>query len=144
MARANSGYVDDGVNGLLQAAECGARGAAYVLGGENLTISQLLDLVAQVTGRRHRVVAAPQAAARAGAWARPAAGPAGAAAADPAGLGRRPHPGPAHVVRAGRSRAGLSAPRCARRHRRHGGLVGGSLSATPANPRWPWAYGIAP
>jgi len=54
-ARANYVYVDDVVNGLLQAAECGARGAAYVLGGENLTISQLLDLVAQVTGRRHRV-----------------------------------------------------------------------------------------
>ena len=68
-ARANYVYVDDVVNGLLQAAECGARGAAYVLGGENLTISQLLDLVAQVTGRRHRVVAAPQAAARAVAWA---------------------------------------------------------------------------
>jgi len=67
-ARANYVYVDDVVNGLLQAAERGARGAAYGLGGENLTISQLLDLVAQVTGRRHRVVAAPQAAARAVAW----------------------------------------------------------------------------
>lgn len=68
-ARANYVYVADVADGLLRAAECGTRGAAYLLGGENLTISQLLELVAEITGRRYGVVAAPKAVARAVAWA---------------------------------------------------------------------------
>jgi farnesol dehydrogenase len=64
-AYANYVYVDDVVDGLLKAAECGERGAAYLLGGENLTIPELLNLVAEATGRRHAVLALPPLAARA-------------------------------------------------------------------------------
>jgi dihydroflavonol-4-reductase len=56
------------VDGILQAAECGKRGAAYLLGGENLTIPELLNLVAEATGRRHAVLALPPSAARALGW----------------------------------------------------------------------------
>ncbi len=67
-ARANYVFVTDLVDGLLRAAERGVRGAAYVLGGENLTLLQLLDLVAEAVGCRHAVVAMPKRVAKAVAW----------------------------------------------------------------------------
>jgi farnesol dehydrogenase len=67
-ARANYVHVDDVVDGLLQAAQCGKRGAAYLLGGENLTIPELLDLVAGDNGRRYAVIALPASLAGAFAW----------------------------------------------------------------------------
>ena len=54
------GYVDTGLNvvdveavaaGHLLAAERGRLGDGYILGGENLTLKQFLDLLAEVTGR---------------------------------------------------------------------------------------------
>lgn len=54
------GYVDTGLNivdvdvvatGHLLAAERGRVGERYILGGENLTLKQLLDLLAEETGR---------------------------------------------------------------------------------------------
>ncbi len=55
-------YVDTGLNivdvedvaaGHLLAAERGQVGERYILGGENLTLSQVLDLLADVSGRPH-------------------------------------------------------------------------------------------
>lgn len=54
------GYVDTGLNivdvedvaaGHLLAAERGQVGSQYILGGENLTLKQILDLLAEVSGR---------------------------------------------------------------------------------------------
>jgi len=54
------GYVDTGMNvvdvedvaeGHLLAAEKGRIGEKYILGGENLTLKQVLDLLAEVSGR---------------------------------------------------------------------------------------------
>lgn len=61
------GYVDTGLNiidvedaaaGHLLAAERGGTGERYILGGENLSLKQILDLLAEISGRplvRHRV-----------------------------------------------------------------------------------------
>ena len=55
-------YVDTGLNivdvedvaaGHLLAAERGQVGQRYILGGENLTLKQILDLLAEVSGRPH-------------------------------------------------------------------------------------------
>jgi dihydroflavonol-4-reductase len=54
------GYVDTGLNiidvddvaaGHLLAAERGRKGERYILGGENLTLKQILDLLAEISGR---------------------------------------------------------------------------------------------
>ena len=54
------GYVDTGLNiidvedvaaGHLLAAERGQAGERYILGGENLTLKQILDLLAEISGR---------------------------------------------------------------------------------------------
>lgn len=58
--RANYVYVEDVVDGLMRCAGRGAPGAEYVLGGEDLTIPQLLELVADATGRSRAAVAAPR------------------------------------------------------------------------------------
>ena len=55
-ARANYVYVDDVVAGMLLTAERGTRGAAYLLGGENLTLRELLGLVDEATGTHHGVL----------------------------------------------------------------------------------------
>ena len=44
-------HVEDVANGHLLAALKGKTGERYILGGENLTLKQLLDLLADVTGR---------------------------------------------------------------------------------------------
>jgi dihydroflavonol-4-reductase len=55
------GYVDTGLNlidvedvaaGHLLAAERGQVGERYILGGENLSLKQILDLLAEISGRR--------------------------------------------------------------------------------------------
>ena len=63
-ARANYVHVRDVVAGLIAAAERGADGAAYVLGGENRTMPQVLDDITSVTGRRSRVFALPRGASK--------------------------------------------------------------------------------
>lgn len=67
-ARANYVHVDDVVDGLIRCAVSGARCAVYLLGGENLTLPQLLDLVAEASGRHYGVIALPPSLARSVAW----------------------------------------------------------------------------
>jgi len=63
-ARANYVHVRDVVTGLIAAAERGADGAAYVLGGENRTMPQVLDDITSVTGRQYKVFTVPQGIAK--------------------------------------------------------------------------------
>lgn len=46
----NVAHVDDLAQGHLLALEKGRQGRSYICGGENITMSQLLDVLAQVTG----------------------------------------------------------------------------------------------
>jgi dihydroflavonol-4-reductase len=46
----NVAHVDDLAIGHILALEKGAQGRSYICGGENITMSQLLDLLAKVTG----------------------------------------------------------------------------------------------
>jgi dihydroflavonol-4-reductase len=43
-------YVDDTAAGLVLAHDAGRPGETYILGGENVTLGQVLDLTAQATG----------------------------------------------------------------------------------------------
>jgi nucleoside-diphosphate-sugar epimerase len=63
-ARANWVFVGDVIAGLLLAAGAGRAGAAYTLGGANLSVAEFLALVAEVTGRRRVVLPLPLALAR--------------------------------------------------------------------------------
>ena len=63
-ARANYVYVDDVVDGLLRAAERGSTGTAYLIGGENLTVADLLSLVGEACGRQHAALPLPRTAVR--------------------------------------------------------------------------------
>ena len=51
---ANYALVDDVVRGHILAMEKGRIGERYILGGENVSLSRLFDLVDEVTGKRHR------------------------------------------------------------------------------------------
>jgi dihydroflavonol-4-reductase len=46
----NCVHITDVVEGHLAALECGRTGQRYILGGENLTHQQLLEMIAEVTG----------------------------------------------------------------------------------------------
>jgi nucleoside-diphosphate-sugar epimerase len=50
---ANYAFVDDLVRGHLLAMERGRVGERYILGGENVSLGHLFDLVDEVTGKRH-------------------------------------------------------------------------------------------
>jgi dihydroflavonol-4-reductase len=52
--------VDDVVDGIVRAAEAGARGRRYVLGGENLTFREVFGAIAGAVGRRPRFVPVPR------------------------------------------------------------------------------------
>ncbi len=82
---ANYVHADDVAQGILLALEHGARGAAYVLGGDNVAFAQLLDLIGEVAGTRRRVVAGPPPVARARGPAPPRWGPHGGAPPLPPG-----------------------------------------------------------
>jgi len=58
-------HVDDVARGIVAAMERGVSGERYILGGENLTIRQLADLVLELVGRRPPIVTVPNALARA-------------------------------------------------------------------------------
>jgi len=58
-ARGNYVYVEDLVDGMVRAAERGAVGAAYTLGGEDASFEEFLATLAAVTGRGGRVFALP-------------------------------------------------------------------------------------
>jgi len=61
--------VDDVAAGHLLAAERGAQGRSYVLGGENLELRQILDVLADATGLPRAMVKVPRRAALAAAHA---------------------------------------------------------------------------
>jgi nucleoside-diphosphate-sugar epimerase len=56
---ANYALVDDLVRGHILAMEKGRAGERYILGGENVSLARLFDLVDEVTGRRHLRVSLP-------------------------------------------------------------------------------------
>ena len=71
------GYVDTGLNivdvddvatGHLLAAERGRVGERYILGGENLTLKQILDILAEVSGRPRVRLRVPHGVAQAWAY----------------------------------------------------------------------------
>jgi nucleoside-diphosphate-sugar epimerase len=53
-------FVDDVAEGHLQAMDCGQTGERYLLGGENVRLSELLDAIGQASGRHRYVVGVPQ------------------------------------------------------------------------------------
>jgi nucleoside-diphosphate-sugar epimerase len=57
--RANWVHVDDVAEGLVLAARQGEPGESYVLGGENRSVEELLELAADVAGVRRRSLAVP-------------------------------------------------------------------------------------
>jgi nucleoside-diphosphate-sugar epimerase len=61
----NYALVDDVVRGHLLAMDRGRPGERYILGGDNVTLKALLDLVDTVSGRRHVAVNLPATLARA-------------------------------------------------------------------------------
>jgi nucleoside-diphosphate-sugar epimerase len=61
---ANYVHVEDVATGIVAAARHGRPGAHYMLGGgENISFRQFLDLVAELSGSRHRTIALPASAA---------------------------------------------------------------------------------
>lgn len=71
-------YVADTAAGLLQVHDHGRPGETYILGGENVTLGQVLDLVARSTGHRPPRITLPPLLLRTfipfGRWAGPRAG----------------------------------------------------------------------
>lgn len=57
-------HVEDVASGIVAALERGRRGQRYILGGENLEIRQIAELVLGLVGRRARVVMVPNAIVR--------------------------------------------------------------------------------
>lgn len=56
-------HADDVAQGILRAARRGRSGAHYVLGGENVSFRELLDLASRITGIRRAMIAIPPKAA---------------------------------------------------------------------------------
>jgi len=56
---ANYAFVDDLVRGHVLAMEKGRTGERYILGGENVSLARLFDLVDEVTGKRHLRLSLP-------------------------------------------------------------------------------------
>ena len=54
---ANYVYVEDVAQGILLAAEHGRCGQAYPLGGQDVSLREFFDVVAQISGRRRRMCA---------------------------------------------------------------------------------------
>ncbi|GHT23792.1 NAD-dependent dehydratase [Planctomycetales bacterium] len=49
----NYGFVDDVADGLILAMEKGTIGDRYILGGENVSLKQLFDKIAEIDGKKH-------------------------------------------------------------------------------------------
>lgn len=60
-------YVDDVVKGMIAAAERGAVGERYILGGENVTHRQAFTIAAEITGTRAPFIPLPLAGVKLGA-----------------------------------------------------------------------------
>ena len=52
-------YIDDVVEGHLAALGKGQPGERYILGGENASFNRFFEILAEVTGRRHRMIRLP-------------------------------------------------------------------------------------
>jgi dihydroflavonol-4-reductase len=52
-------YVDDVAAGIVAAMERGTPGERYILGGENLTITQLAQLTLEILGKKHLILKPP-------------------------------------------------------------------------------------
>ena len=61
-------FVDDVVQGMIAAMERGRSGEKYLLGGENLSLKQFLQLVDRASGRRHFQITIRRPASMAYAW----------------------------------------------------------------------------
>jgi dihydroflavonol-4-reductase len=57
-------HVDDVAAGIIAALERGRVGERYILGGENLSVRQLAELVLELSGRRTAIVTVPNGLAR--------------------------------------------------------------------------------
>jgi farnesol dehydrogenase len=60
-------FIDDVVHGHLLAAQKGRPGERYILGGDNITFNRLFEILAEVTGERHRMFHFPLGAMKAAA-----------------------------------------------------------------------------
>ncbi len=56
-------FIDDLINGYLCAMEKGGAGETYLLGGENISYTQLIDTLHDITGKRPFVIPVPKSAA---------------------------------------------------------------------------------
>lgn len=61
-------HVDDVARGIILAAQRGVPGGSYVLGGENCSVEELLELVAEVSGTQRSTLAIPPALALTVGW----------------------------------------------------------------------------
>jgi nucleoside-diphosphate-sugar epimerase len=52
-------HTEDVAQGILLAAQRGRRGGHYVLGGEDISFRDLLELASEISGIRHRLIALP-------------------------------------------------------------------------------------
>jgi len=57
--QANYVFVDDVAEGILRAARRGRPGAAYFLGGENISLRGFLDMASRLSGVRRRTIRVP-------------------------------------------------------------------------------------
>lgn len=58
-SKGNYVYIDDVVNGLILAMEKGIAGERYILGGENVSYSELFNTLAEVSGKKYKVFKLP-------------------------------------------------------------------------------------
>ena len=58
-SKGNYAYVDDVVNGFILAMEKGIAGERYILGGENISYSELYNILAKVSGKKYKVIKLP-------------------------------------------------------------------------------------
>ena len=52
-------FIDDVVEGHIQAMEKGRAGERYILGGENASFNEFFNLLAAITGKQHRMFKIP-------------------------------------------------------------------------------------
>ncbi|MCX7985829.1 MAG: NAD-dependent epimerase/dehydratase family protein [Bacteroidales bacterium] len=55
----NYAFIDDVVEGHLQALEKGRTGENYILGGENISYQKFFDIVSQVSNKKYRLIPIP-------------------------------------------------------------------------------------
>lgn len=109
--------VEDVAAGHLLAAECGRPGERYLLGGQNMTLKEILRELARITGRRAPRVRIPHGVALAAAYVDSAACRM---------LGREPHI-PVEGVRIARHRMFVNASKAGRELAFHPGAVADAL-----------------